>query len=221
MPPSPIRRVPARHGEAFRLNVPASPRVAQIVPAEILDPGALEHLLPCLGRDLPHRLALVAEHTHKSDCRSAAAALPSLPRAAPGSLSAPSPDPSGPRQSCAPDRPDSRSAQSRSPIRYENQGVRTWVALGGSSDPPVYVDLSEMGLTWTPHAPTFSRLVYANDRGPHRSPPTPRSGASSKPAPRPMLRPTGSYALTTDSHFAARSSVWDLDSVGAYLWVVT
>jgi hypothetical protein len=48
------------------------------------------------------------------------------------------------------------------PLRYENQGVCTWaIALDGSSDPPIYVDLSKLGATWTLHAPTFSRFVYA------------------------------------------------------------
>jgi hypothetical protein len=48
------------------------------------------------------------------------------------------------------------------PIKHENQGVCQWaVALDGTSDPPVYVDLSEFGRTWELHAPTFSRFVYA------------------------------------------------------------
>jgi hypothetical protein len=48
------------------------------------------------------------------------------------------------------------------PFRNENQGVCTWaVALDGSEDPPVYVDVDSSGREWRVLAPSFSAYVYS------------------------------------------------------------
>lgn len=48
------------------------------------------------------------------------------------------------------------------PIRHENQGVCTWaIALDGSEDPPVLVDVDSGGKEWQPQAPSFSAYVYS------------------------------------------------------------
>lgn len=49
------------------------------------------------------------------------------------------------------------------PFRHENQGVCTWaIALDGSDDPPVYVDVDSDGKKWNFLAPTFSAYVYTS-----------------------------------------------------------
>lgn len=46
------------------------------------------------------------------------------------------------------------------PFRIENQGVCTWsIALDGSDDPPVYVDVDSNGRDWHLLAPNFSTYV--------------------------------------------------------------
>ena len=46
------------------------------------------------------------------------------------------------------------------PIRSENQGVCTWaVALDGSDDPPVFIDVDSRGTEWQRVATTFSAHV--------------------------------------------------------------
>ena len=47
------------------LHVPRGPGVPQIVPAEVLDSGALQRLVPSLRADLPYRLAFAGEDTYK------------------------------------------------------------------------------------------------------------------------------------------------------------
>ena len=48
------------------------------------------------------------------------------------------------------------------PIRHENQGVCTWaVALDGSGDPPVFVEVDSGGKVWRLLAPSFSAYVYS------------------------------------------------------------
>jgi hypothetical protein len=48
------------------------------------------------------------------------------------------------------------------PIRHENQGVCTWaVALNGSEDPPVFVEVDSGGKEWQLLAPSFSAYVYS------------------------------------------------------------
>ncbi len=48
------------------------------------------------------------------------------------------------------------------PIRHENQGVCTWaIALDGSEDPPVFVEVDSGGKEWQPQAPSFSAYVYS------------------------------------------------------------
>lgn len=48
------------------------------------------------------------------------------------------------------------------PIRRENQGVCTWaIALNGSDDPPVMVDVDSGGAGWQLFAHRFSDYVYA------------------------------------------------------------
>ena len=48
------------------------------------------------------------------------------------------------------------------PFKYENQGVCTWsIALDGSDDPPVYVDVDTDGKHWNMQAATFSTYVYS------------------------------------------------------------
>lgn len=48
------------------------------------------------------------------------------------------------------------------PIRHENQGVCTWaVALDGSADPPVFVEVDSGGKVWRLLAPSFSAYVYS------------------------------------------------------------
>ena len=48
------------------------------------------------------------------------------------------------------------------PIRHENQGVCTWaIALDGSEDPPVFVEVDSGGKEWQLLAPTFSAYVYS------------------------------------------------------------
>jgi len=48
------------------------------------------------------------------------------------------------------------------PFKYENQGVCTWaIALDGSDDPPVYVDVDSNGAHWDIQAATFSAYIYA------------------------------------------------------------
>jgi hypothetical protein len=49
------------------------------------------------------------------------------------------------------------------PFRYENQGVCTWaIALDGTDDPPVYVEVDSAGREWNPHAPSFSKYIYSS-----------------------------------------------------------
>ncbi len=48
------------------------------------------------------------------------------------------------------------------PIRYENQGVCTWVVdLDGTEDPQVFVDVDSEGKEWCLHAQSFSKYVYS------------------------------------------------------------
>ena len=47
------------------LHVPRRPGVAQIVPTEALDTGALERIVPSSRADLPHRVAVVGEHVQR------------------------------------------------------------------------------------------------------------------------------------------------------------
>lgn len=48
------------------------------------------------------------------------------------------------------------------PFRVEDQGVCTWsVALDGTDDPPVYVDVDSDGKTWRIAAPKFSTYIYS------------------------------------------------------------
>lgn len=48
------------------------------------------------------------------------------------------------------------------PFQIENQGVCIWsIALDGSDDPPVFVDVDSNGADWHMLAPAFSIYVYA------------------------------------------------------------
>lgn len=47
------------------MHVPRRPGVAQILPAEALDTGALERVVPGSCADLPHRIAVVGEHVQR------------------------------------------------------------------------------------------------------------------------------------------------------------
>jgi hypothetical protein len=48
------------------------------------------------------------------------------------------------------------------PFKDENQGVCVWaIALNGSDDPPVFVDVDSNGEQWNMQAPTFSAYVFS------------------------------------------------------------